>query len=150
MMQETDAVSSQPGTLHSAINSSGLSAGEAVLGDGRLPSGPLRDYVLSVVIPVYNEKNTLLDIIARVRAVEIPKEIIMVDDGSTDGTRDVFKNDVEGRFPDVRVYYHDVNRGKGSCNPHRHRTRDRRFCRGAGRRLGIRPPRILPVIGTAP
>ena len=50
-----------------------------------------QDYVLSVVIPVYNERKTLLDILERVRAVEVPKEIILVDDGSTDGTRDLLQ-----------------------------------------------------------
>ena len=80
-----------------------------------LPISQPRDYVLSVVMPVYNEKSTILDIIARVRAVEVPKEVILVDDGSKDGTRDVLKNQVEGHFPDVRVYYHEQNRGKGAA-----------------------------------
>ena len=67
------------------------------------------------MIPVYNERRTLLDILARVRAVEVPKEVILVDDGSTDGTRDLLRDEVEGQFPDVRVFYHDKNRGKGAA-----------------------------------
>ena len=51
----------------------------------RLPPG-LR---LSVVMPVYNEKDTVAEIVRRVRAVPIPKEIILVDDGCTDGTREI-------------------------------------------------------------
>ncbi|MBI3694872.1 MAG: glycosyltransferase, partial [Acidobacteria bacterium] len=43
---------------------------------------------LSVIIPVYNERDTIAEIIHRVQSVNIPKEIIIVDDGSTDGTRD--------------------------------------------------------------
>lgn len=66
-------------------------------------------------MPVYNERNTLLEILARVRSVELPKEIVLVDDGSTDGTRDLLRDEVEGKFPDVVVYYHDKNRGKGAA-----------------------------------
>src|ERR1051326_7451594 len=53
---------------------------------GSLPSAILR---LSVVVPVYNEYQTLTEIVRRIRAVPIAKEIILVDDGSTDGTRDL-------------------------------------------------------------
>ncbi len=80
----------------------------------RMPSAPA-DYCLSVLIPVYNERHTLLDIIGRVRDVEIPKEIVLVDDGSKDGTRDILRDQVEGKFPDVKVYYHEKNRGKGAA-----------------------------------
>src|SRR5579859_8070317 len=47
--------------------------------------------VLSVVIPVYNERATLMQLVDRVRAVPIRKQIILVDDGSQDGTRDVLR-----------------------------------------------------------
>lgn len=68
---------------------------------------------LSVIVPIYNEKNTVEQLIELVRAVPVEKEIILVDDGSFDGTRDVIR-----RFetvPDCRVIYHDRNRGKGSA-----------------------------------
>ena len=65
---------------------------------------------LTVVIPVYNEKNSLLEIIRRVQAVPIEKEIILVDDFSTDGTRDVLR-DLERR--EFKVLYHEKNQGKG-------------------------------------
>jgi glycosyltransferase involved in cell wall biosynthesis len=68
---------------------------------------------LSVIIPVYNERNTLAEIIRRVRAVPIAKEIILVDDGSTDGTRDLLRS-LE-REPDLRIFYHPENRGKGAA-----------------------------------
>ncbi len=77
---------------------------------------PLRtDYTLSVLMPVYNEVKTLIEIIERVREVEVPKEIVLVDDGSTDGTRDLLRDKVEGQYPDVRVFYHEKNRGKGAA-----------------------------------
>lgn len=82
---------------------------------GKTPTFPIRDYCLSVLIPIYNERETLLNILERVRAVEINKEIILVDDGSKDGTIDLLKEKVEGRFPDVRVFFHEKNAGKGAA-----------------------------------
>jgi glycosyltransferase involved in cell wall biosynthesis len=67
---------------------------------------------LSVVIPVYNERNTILDILKYVRAVDIDKEIIVVDDGSTDGTREVLR----GMSDDTtKVVLHERNMGKGAA-----------------------------------
>jgi len=66
---------------------------------------------ISVIMPAYNEKATVEKIIQKVLAVNISKEIIIVDDGSTDGTRDVLKK-METQ-PDVKVIYHDKNYGKG-------------------------------------
>ncbi|MBP7460078.1 MAG: glycosyltransferase family 2 protein [Candidatus Delongbacteria bacterium] len=68
---------------------------------------------LSVLMPVYNEKDTILDIIRLVKKVEIPKEIIIVDDCSKDGTRDVLKQ-LE-HDPEIRVFYHETNQGKGGA-----------------------------------
>jgi glycosyltransferase involved in cell wall biosynthesis len=68
---------------------------------------------LSVVMPVYNERATLARIVDRVLAVPIDKELILVDDGSTDGTRELLKT-LEGK-PGVRVILHDQNRGKGAA-----------------------------------
>jgi glycosyltransferase involved in cell wall biosynthesis len=67
---------------------------------------------LSVIIPVYNEKDTLREIIARVRAVPLEKEIILVDDCSKDGSREILKalND-----PDIRTIFHEKNQGKGAA-----------------------------------
>src|SRR5712692_244538 len=70
---------------------------------------------LSVLMPVYNEARTIKDILARVRAVDLAKEIIVVDDGSSDGTREVLRNEVEDKIPDVRVYYSPQNQGKGAA-----------------------------------
>ncbi len=67
---------------------------------------------LSVVIPVYNEKKSLLEIIQRVQLVPIEKEIILVDDFSTDGTRDLLR-DLERQ--EFKVLYHERNQGKGAA-----------------------------------
>lgn len=67
---------------------------------------------LSVVIPVYNEKNTIIEVIEKVAATPFDKEIIVVDDFSTDGTRDIL--DTLER-DDVQVFYHEVNQGKGAA-----------------------------------
>jgi glycosyltransferase involved in cell wall biosynthesis len=73
---------------------------------------------LSVVIPVYNESETLLTLIDRVLKAEIPleKELILVDDYSTDGTRDLYPT-LSEKFPgaDIKVFMHDVNKGKGAA-----------------------------------
>ncbi|MDD5438891.1 MAG: glycosyltransferase family 2 protein [Candidatus Omnitrophica bacterium] len=68
---------------------------------------------LSVIMPVYNEKDTVLDVIGQVLNLGILKELIVVDDGSRDGTRDILKNT---RFdPRVKVLFHDRNIGKGGA-----------------------------------
>jgi glycosyltransferase involved in cell wall biosynthesis len=68
---------------------------------------------LSVVVPVYNEKNTIEEILKRIVAVEdIDKEIIVVDDGSTDGTREIMKK-LEKIYPSIKFIYKEMNRGKG-------------------------------------
>ncbi len=68
---------------------------------------------VSVVIPVYNERETITEIVERVRAVGIHHEIIIVDDFSLDGTRDVLLE--LAREPDVHVLMHGYNRGKGAA-----------------------------------
>ncbi len=67
---------------------------------------------LSVVIPVYNERDTVRMIVERVQAVQIDKEIIIVDDCSTDGTREVLAQ-ISKDHPNVRVFLQERNRGKG-------------------------------------
>jgi glycosyltransferase involved in cell wall biosynthesis len=71
---------------------------------------------LSVIVPVYNERTTLVEVLRRMRAVELPdgidREIIVVDDGSTDGTREVLRQLGDST---VRVLLHEGNRGKGAA-----------------------------------
>ena len=68
--------------------------------------------MISVVIPVYNERDWLSELIRRVESVPLPKEIILVDDCSTDGTRDILKElESEGH----KVVYQPKNQGKGAA-----------------------------------
>ncbi|HHN94224.1 MAG TPA: glycosyltransferase family 2 protein [Anaerolineae bacterium] len=84
---------------------------------------------LSIIIPAYNEINTIAEIVRRVRAVPLPieigygpddgttvtfeREIIIVDDGSTDGTREVLRELADE--PDITVVFHERNQGKGAA-----------------------------------
>lgn len=69
---------------------------------------------LSVIVPVFDERNTVVEIVRRMRAVDLPVdlEIVIVDDGSTDGTRDVLRQLGDST---VRVITHEANRGKGAA-----------------------------------
>jgi glycosyltransferase involved in cell wall biosynthesis len=69
---------------------------------------------ISVVIPVYNEVSTIREIVVRVQAVDLEKEIIIVDDGSTDGTREQLE-EISQSYDNLRVLYHDRNQGKGAA-----------------------------------
>jgi len=66
---------------------------------------------LSVVIPVYNEKPTLETLVKRVLAVKISKEVILVDDASTDGSRELVKK--LSKQPNIRAIFYGRNQGKG-------------------------------------
>jgi glycosyltransferase involved in cell wall biosynthesis len=68
---------------------------------------------LSVIIPVYNEKNTVREIVHRVQATGLAWEILMVDDGSKDGTREILA-ELDGKGG-VRVILHEKNQGKGAA-----------------------------------
>ena len=69
---------------------------------------------LSIIIPVYNEKNTVKRVVQQVQDVKLDmeKEIILIDDGSTDGTREILKN---LEYPNVKVKLQEKNQGKGSA-----------------------------------
>jgi len=71
---------------------------------------------LSIVIPVYNEQNTLVDLVGKVKAVDlgkIEKEIILVDDASTDGSRDIL-NQLQEQDAALKVFFKEANSGKGA------------------------------------
>jgi glycosyltransferase involved in cell wall biosynthesis len=79
-------------------------------------SAPPKLRKLSVIVPVYNERNTVVEVVRRMRAVELPdgieREIIVIDDGSRDGTRDVLRQLGDST---VRILVHQENRGKGAA-----------------------------------
>jgi glycosyltransferase involved in cell wall biosynthesis len=79
-----------------------------------MPSRPGAVPALSVVIPVYNERATVEELVRRVRTVAVDKEIIVVDDGSTDGTRELLPS-LETADGEVRIVLQDRNRGKGAA-----------------------------------
>ncbi len=68
--------------------------------------------LLSVIVPVYNEANTIRQVIDKILAVPIDKEIIVVDDSSSDGTGKILR---DLRFSNLRVIHHGSNRGKGAA-----------------------------------
>ena len=83
---------------------------------------------LSVVIPVYNEINTIEEIIFKVQKVDLEKEIIIVDDRSTDGTKEFLiklqKNEGEVKLDkinkfintdNIRIFFQEINKGKGAA-----------------------------------
>jgi dolichol-phosphate mannosyltransferase len=71
---------------------------------------------LTVIIPVYNEKNTIAEIVKRVQAVPLEKEVIVVDDGSTDSTGNILREVSTGQGKgDIKVILKRKNEGKGSA-----------------------------------
>ncbi len=71
-----------------------------------------QDLKLSVVMPVYNERRTILPVLQIVESVPVRKEIIIVDDGSSDGSSELIR-EFAAAHSDVRVIFHEKNRGKG-------------------------------------
>ena len=72
---------------------------------------------LSILIPVFNEAKTIitvLDMVSRAPSCGLEKELIVVDDGSTDGTRDILR-DLDGSQYSAHIYFHEKNQGKGAA-----------------------------------
>jgi len=70
---------------------------------------------LSVIIPCYNERNTAAEIVKRVQASAPEAEILVVDDGSTDGTQAILHGLENGAQPQLRLLFHEKNKGKGAA-----------------------------------
>ncbi len=68
---------------------------------------------LSVIMPIYNEKNTIKEIIKKIEAINLPKEIIIIDDYSSDGTRKIIEDEINQK--NVIKLFHLQNRGKGAA-----------------------------------
>jgi glycosyltransferase involved in cell wall biosynthesis len=69
---------------------------------------------LSVVMPVYNERETLREVVQRVLAVPVELELICVDDGSSDGSREILA-ELQQQFPQIRAFFQPQNMGKGAA-----------------------------------
>ena len=72
----------------------------------------MKELSLSVVMPTYNEKGTINEIIEKVLAVDIVKQLIIVDDSSTDGTKEILQ---QLASPRIKIMYHQKNQGKGAA-----------------------------------
>jgi len=71
---------------------------------------------VSIIVPVFNELPTVREILSRIEGVVLNKEIIVVDDGSTDGTQEVLREmDSGSECPSARIFFMEKNRGKGSA-----------------------------------
>lgn len=71
------------------------------------------EFKLSVIVPVYNEEDTIATIVSRLMQLPFRTEIVIVEDGSTDGTRDVLTR--LAHFCDLKILYHQRNQGKGAA-----------------------------------
>jgi glycosyltransferase involved in cell wall biosynthesis len=71
---------------------------------------------ISIVVPVYNEKRTILQILERIEKTPYDKEIVVVDDCSTDGTREILRSiESHCQIPSARFLYQPINQGKGAA-----------------------------------
>ena len=77
-------------------------------------AAPIDAPLLSIVIPVYNEREWVAELVRRVLEQPFRMELILIDDGSTDGTRDILPT-LAAEHEAVRVLMHDVNQGKGAA-----------------------------------
>jgi len=68
--------------------------------------------LLSIIVPVYNEEKTIAEVLRKVSCIDMVKEIIVVDDCSTDGTKEILAKVSDGK---TRVFSHDINLGKGAA-----------------------------------
>ena len=70
---------------------------------------------LSIIVPCYNEISTISEMIDKINKIQIPKEIIIIDDLSTDGTKEKIKNEIQKKYENIIVIYHEKNQGKGAA-----------------------------------
>jgi len=70
---------------------------------------------ISIVVPCYNEISTISQIINKINKIQISKEIIIIDDMSTDGTKEKIKNEIQKKYENIIVIYHEKNEGKGAA-----------------------------------
>ena len=66
----------------------------------------------TIIIPVFNEENTIVELLGKLKSLDIEKEIIIIDDGSTDSTREIL---FKIKDDDIKIIFNEENRGKGSA-----------------------------------
>jgi glycosyltransferase involved in cell wall biosynthesis len=101
------------GALDRLEQLSSFLSGDESAEDLSLNGGLPPEFKLSIVVPVYNERATIRRVLSQVRALPLPKEIIVVDDCSTDGTRDLLH--AMERAADLHMIYKPRNEGKGAA-----------------------------------
>lgn len=115
LMDHQDTTRPYTAEWHARLNGNLGSAACRQLGVYVIPD----HFLLSVVIPVFNERHTLMALLDRVRAVPVRKEIVLVDDCSRDGTTDLLreleKNPNNDALNTLSIQFHSVNRGKGAA-----------------------------------
>ncbi len=110
LTQLLDRVAADPATRIEVLNKLLGEGAARQIGIFPLPPG----FKLSVVIPVYNEERWLAELVRRVQVVPIPKELILVNDFSTDGTPEILKQ-LEAKYDNIRVFHQPRNMGKGAA-----------------------------------
>jgi glycosyltransferase involved in cell wall biosynthesis len=89
--------------------------GEKRHSSARIQRGEQLRLTVTVIIPCYNEVSSIRPVLERVQDVNVADEILIVDDGSTDGTREVLKEIEAENYSNVRIIYHTHNQGKGAA-----------------------------------
>jgi glycosyltransferase involved in cell wall biosynthesis len=87
--------------------------GAEIVADRRVPDAAERKGCVSVLVPIYNEIDHIDELLRQIQASPVEKEIIIIDDGSTDGTREKLIN--LSSFPDITLVFHEQNCGKGAA-----------------------------------
>jgi glycosyltransferase involved in cell wall biosynthesis len=70
---------------------------------------------LSILVPIYNEVDTMVSVVEQIRSVALEKEVILVDDFSSDGTRELIKEKFGNDSQGIKIIYHERNKGKGAA-----------------------------------
>ena len=105
--------------MNSRIPAQNVNATPEVAESPLAPVAPVSDIVpepvLSVLMPVYNERATIHEIVSQVLSSPWVGQLVIVDDCSNDGTTQLLRDEIEGSEPRIRVLYHEVNQGKGAA-----------------------------------